>query len=50
MMLLYILYNADLLDLPLNTSKEDTVRYVDDTTLLAIVNNFKETTCILKEC
>ena len=48
-MLLYILYNTDLLDLPVNTSKEDAVRYMDDTTLLAIANNFEETTCILKE-
>ncbi|TFK20319.1 hypothetical protein FA15DRAFT_599966, partial [Coprinopsis marcescibilis] len=43
-MLIYILYNADLLDIPRNKEKEDAIGYVDDATLVAIGNSFEETT------
>ena len=43
-MLLYIFYNADLLEIPNNISKEDAVGYVDNITLLSIGNNSTETT------
>ena len=43
-MLLYIYYNANLLDIPTNTQKEDAMGYIDDITLLSIGNNFTETT------
>ena len=43
-MLLYIFYNANLLDIPTNTQKEDAMGYVDDMTLLSIRNNLTETT------
>lgn len=43
-MLLYIIYNADLLDLPENPHSEDTIGYVDDIALVAIGNDFNETT------
>ena len=48
-MLLYILYNADLLKIPTNTANEDAIGYVDNTTLLAIAKNFEGTMKILKE-
>jgi hypothetical protein len=47
-MLLYILYNADLLDLPDNTIAEDAIGYVDDIALVATGSNFRETTRRLK--
>lgn len=43
-MLLYILYNADLLNLPDNPMHEDAIGYVDDIALLAIRADFVETT------
>ena len=43
-MLLYIIYNADLLDLPDNPLSEDAIGYVDDVALLAIGEDFEETT------
>ena len=43
-MLLYILYNADLLDLPDNPQIEDAIGYVDDVALIATGNDFEETT------
>lgn len=43
-MLLYIFYNADLLNIPTNTQKEDAMRYMDNITLLSIGNNFTKTT------
>ena len=48
-MLLYITYNADLLELPDNTQKEDSIGYVDDVALLAIGSDFDETTRRLEE-
>ena len=48
-MLLYIIYNADLLDLPDDLNNEDVLGYVDDIALLAIGNNFEETTTRLKQ-
>ena len=48
-MLLYIIYNADLLDLPDDINNEDALGYVDDIALLAIGNNFEETTTRLKQ-
>ena len=47
-MLLYILYNADLLEIPDNELKEDALGYVDDIALLAIGEDFKESTQRLK--
>ena len=48
-MLLYITYNADLLELPDNTQKEDAIGYVDDVALLALGSDFDETTRRLEE-
>jgi hypothetical protein len=48
-MLLYILYNADLLDLPDNPMAEDTIGYVDDIALLATGTDFEESTKRLKD-
>ena len=48
-MLLYILYNADLLDIPDSPTEEDVLGYVDDIALLATGNDFKETTNRLKD-
>jgi ribonuclease HI/exonuclease III len=43
-MILYILYNADLLDLPTYEEKEDSLGFVDDVALVAIGEDFTETT------
>jgi hypothetical protein len=43
-MLLYILYNADLLELPDNPTEEDALGYVDDIALIASGTDFEETT------
>jgi ribonuclease HI/endonuclease/exonuclease/phosphatase family metal-dependent hydrolase len=48
-MLLYIIYNADLLDLPDDLDNEDALGYVDDIALLAIGNDFEETKTRLKQ-
>jgi ribonuclease HI/endonuclease/exonuclease/phosphatase family metal-dependent hydrolase len=48
-MLLYILYNADLLDIPDNPSEEDALGYVDDIALLAMGEDFEESTNRLKD-
>lgn len=48
-MLLYILYNADLLDLPDHPTNEDAIGYVDDIALIAIGNDFEETTNRLRD-
>ena len=48
-MILYILYNADLLDIPNNPQKEDGIGYIDDIALLAIAANFIETTRIIRD-
>ena len=48
-MLLYIIYNVDLLDIPDNPLMEDAIGYVDDIALIATGSNFKETTNCLKE-
>ena len=47
-MLLYILYNADLLEIPDDDQTEDAIGYVDDIALLAVGNNFAESTHRLK--
>ena len=39
-MLLYIIYNADLLEIPDNDLVEDAIGYVDDIAILAIGSNF----------
>ena len=41
-MLLYILYNADLLEIPDDDQTEDAIGYVDDIALLAVGNKFKQ--------
>jgi hypothetical protein len=46
-MLLYIFYNADLLDLPDDPENEDAIGYVDDIALIATGSDFNETTQIL---
>ena len=43
-MILYIFYNADILDIQNITTKEDAMGYVDDINLVAIAKNFQETT------
>ena len=48
-MLLYIFYNADLLDLPDNPTSEDAIGYIDDIALVAIRNDFEESTNRLKD-
>ena len=48
-MLLYIIYNADLLDLPDNPNTESAIGYVDDIALLTIGADFEETTQQLNE-
>src|SRR5271168_4615466 len=47
-MLLYILYNTDLLDLPDNPTTEDAIGYADDIALVATGSDFQETTKRLK--
>lgn len=47
-MLLYILYNTDLLDLPDDPASEDAVGYVDNIALIATGEDFEETTQKLK--
>jgi hypothetical protein len=42
-MLLYILYNTDLLDIPDNPTEEDALGYVDDIALIATGSDFVET-------
>ena len=43
-MLLYTLYNADLLEIPDNPAAEDAIGYVDDIAMIAIGTNLTETT------
>ena len=47
-MILYIIYNADLLEIPDNEAKEDAVGYVDDIAMIATGENFNETTANLR--
>ena len=47
-MLLYILYNADLLEIPDDELREDALGYVDDIALVAVGNDFEESTQRLK--
>ena len=47
-MLLYILFNADLLECLALLNDEDAIGYVDDAMAIAFGNNFEETTTILK--
>jgi ribonuclease HI len=49
-MILYIIYNADLVDVAKGrTKKERTLAFVDDTAFIAIGNDFHETHAILKD-
>ena len=48
-MLLYIIYNTDLLEITDDETTEDTIGYVDNIALLATGNDFKETTIQLKQ-
>lgn len=48
-MLIYILYNADLLQIPWDANGEDAVGYVDNIMLLATGDGFEETTNTLKD-
>ena len=48
-MLLYIIYNTDLLEITDDETTEDMLGYVDDIALLATGNDFKETTIQLKQ-
>ena len=48
-MLLYIIYNADLLDLPDNPNAEDVIGYVDDIALFSTGIDFDESTQRLSE-
>ena len=48
-MLLYILYNADLLELPDYPTDEDAIGYVDNIALIATGNDFTETNGWLKD-
>jgi len=43
-MILYIIYNADLLDVPGNEENEDSAGFVDDVALVAIGADFEDTT------
>jgi hypothetical protein len=47
-MLLYIIYNADLLDIP-ESPEEDTIGYVDDACLIAVADDFRTTCKMLKD-
>jgi hypothetical protein len=47
-MILYIIYNADLLEITDNEDYEDAVGYVDNVALLAIGDDFEETTTRLR--
>jgi hypothetical protein len=47
-MLLYIIYNADLLEIPDIEQKDDAIGYVDDIALIARGDDFRETTHRLK--
>ena len=47
-MLLYIIYNADLLEIPDNDLKEDAIGYVDDIAIIATGSDFEESTNRLK--
>jgi hypothetical protein len=47
-MILYIIYNADLLDITDDEAHEDAIGYVDDVALLAIGNSFEDTTARLQ--
>ena len=47
-MLLYTLYNTDLLDLPDNQEAKDAIGYIDDIALIAIGDDLTETTNQLK--
>ena len=48
-MILYIFYNADILDIPNITTKEDAMGYVDDIDFIVITKNFQETTKIIRD-
>lgn len=48
-MLLYIIYNADLLEILGDDTQEDALGYVDDIALLTVGKDFEETTERLKQ-
>ena len=43
-MILYIIYNADLLEIPGDETREDAISYVDDIAIIATGSIFEETT------
>ena len=43
-MILYIIYNSDILNIPLIQEKEDAIGYVDDIALIAISKDFNNNT------
>ena len=47
-MILYILYNANILEIPNNPQKEDEIGYIDNIALLVIVVNLIKATKIIK--
>ena len=47
-MLLYIIYNADLIDIPTNIASKDTLGYVDDIAIITIGSDFTKTTNRIK--
>ena len=47
-MLLYIIYNADLIDIPTNIASEDALGYVDDIAIITIGSDFTKTTNRIK--
>ena len=48
-MLLYVIYNADLLEITDDKTTEDVLGYMDNIALLATGNDFKETAIRLKQ-
>lgn len=47
--IIYILYNADLVEIPKDKNEEDAIRYVDEVILVAIGDTFEEMVQILKD-
>ena len=47
-MILYIMYNADLLEIA-NSPEEESLSFVDDTMVLAVANNFQETVKLISD-
>lgn len=47
-MIIYICYSTDLMEIPKDRNKEDTIGYVDDVIMIAIGNTFEETVATFK--